>query len=227
MAGFPDTPYIYHITDVSNLSSIIEDGGLWSDAEMVKQSKPVLSVGMNPIKQRRFRLPVKCYPHDRVADYVPFYFCPRSIMLFIIHCSNHPDLVYRGGQGQIIHLEADFCKVINWANSSRNRWAFTHANASAYLTEFHNRLDDLGEIDWEAVAARDFRARRVREGKQAEFLVYQFFPWHLIQRIGVSSEPVQEQVAGALAGASHRPKVQILHRWYYQGGSSDDQLHQR
>jgi len=47
------------------------------------------------------------YPDLYVGDYVPFYFCPRSIMLFIIHQANHPELDYRGGQVPIVHLQAD------------------------------------------------------------------------------------------------------------------------
>jgi len=50
---------------------------------------------------------VKCHPGTKVGQYVPFYFCPRSIMLYILHRGNHPDLDYREGQGPILHLQAD------------------------------------------------------------------------------------------------------------------------
>jgi hypothetical protein len=56
---------------------------------------------MSTIKQRRLALPVTCHPDDHVGDHVPFYFCPRSIMLFVIHCAPplacHPDAVARPG----------------------------------------------------------------------------------------------------------------------------------
>jgi hypothetical protein len=40
---------------------------------------------MSSIKRRRIeQLAVSCHPGTRVGDYVPFYFCPRSIMLFVI-----------------------------------------------------------------------------------------------------------------------------------------------
>ncbi len=39
---------------------------------------------MTEIKRRRlFEIDVQCHPDTMVGDYVPFYFCPRSIMLFI------------------------------------------------------------------------------------------------------------------------------------------------
>ena len=75
---------------------------------------------MSTIKQRRLRLPplVACHPPSTfVGDDAPFYFCPRSIMLFVIHRKNHPDLLYRGGQEPIVHLEADLHEVIAWAEA--------------------------------------------------------------------------------------------------------------
>lgn len=61
--------YIYHITHVDNLSSIIKDGGLRSDAAVIARDKSIASIGMSTIKQRRLNLPVKCHPKDFVGDY--------------------------------------------------------------------------------------------------------------------------------------------------------------
>jgi hypothetical protein len=58
---------------------------------------------MSTIKERRLRLAIECRPGLRVGDCVPFYFCPRSVMLFLLDRGNHPDLTYRGGQGPILH----------------------------------------------------------------------------------------------------------------------------
>ena len=58
---------------------------------------------------------MKCRPGLNVGDCVPFYFCPRSVMLYLIHRANHPELDYRGGQGPIVHLEADLHEAANWA----------------------------------------------------------------------------------------------------------------
>src|SRR5262245_43359662 len=108
----PACPCIYHITHVDNLPSIIAEGGLHSDATMIARAGPVNAIGMSNIKARRLALPVACHPTDKVGEYVPFYFCPRSIMLFVIHRANHPDLSFRGGQQPIVHLEADLNAVV-------------------------------------------------------------------------------------------------------------------
>ena len=148
---------------MDNLPSIIADSGLVSDAAMIARGGPAAAIGMSAIKRRRLQLPLDCHPGDCVGDYVPFYFCPRSIMLYLISCANHPDLSYRGGQGPIVHLEADLHEVVDWANSQQRRWAFSLSNAGAVYAQFRATLNDLGELNWPAIAATDFRTAEVKE----------------------------------------------------------------
>lgn len=211
----PDEPKIYHITHVDNLVSIIDECGLVSDATMTARGGPVAAIGMSRIKKRRLTLPVRCHEGDHVDDYVPFYFCPRSIMLYVIHCANKPELSYRGGQGPIIHLEADLQEVVAWADTENRRWAFSLSNVGAYYTEFRSELSALDELDWEAIRNNDFRSREVKEAKQAEFLVHPTFPWELVSRIGVRTAGVGEKAAEALQTGQHRPGVEIRPDWYY------------
>lgn len=211
----PAHPRIYHITHVDNLPDIVASGCLVSDGTMIAQGGPTAAIGMQGIKRRRLSLPVSCHTGDCVGDYVPFYFCPRSIMLFVIHCANHPDLVYQGGQQPIVHLEADLHAVVAWANQNGCRWAFTLSNAGAFYAEFRASLNDLGDINWAAVAATNFRDPDVKEGKQAEFLVHTSFPWSLVSRIGVRSAATAARVHNAIQGASHQPAVSVKPGWYF------------
>ena len=109
----PEQPKIYHITHVDNLESIVNDGYLHADSTRVQRQGDIV-IGMDNIKIRRLNLPISGYPDTKVGDCVPFYFCPRSIMLYVIHCANHPDLAYRDGQEPIIHIEADLHSVVQW-----------------------------------------------------------------------------------------------------------------
>jgi hypothetical protein len=140
---------------------------------MLQRGGATASIWMGSIKQRRLGLPVKCHAGDTVGAYVPFYFCPRSIMLYLIHRANHPELAYGGGQGPIIHLEADFTAAVAWADSTNRRWAFTLSNAGAVYAEFHDHARNLDKINWDAVRATDFRNQEIKEGKQAEFLMHE------------------------------------------------------
>jgi len=58
-------------------------------------------------------------------------------------------------------------------------------------------------------------SRSVKEGKQAEFLLEQSFPWELVSRIGVRSQQVYGQVRAALQASGHKPHVEIKTDWYY------------
>ncbi|KQW76451.1 DUF4433 domain-containing protein [Methylibium sp. Root1272] len=208
----PARPKIYHICHVDRLASIVA-GGLLSDAEVQRQAPPGTVIGMNNIKQRRLtELTLDSHPGLYVGQCAPFYFCPRSVMLFLIHKRN-PELTYKGGQEPIVHLEADLYDAVAWAQANGRRWAFTLSNAGSYYFEDRADLAQLDQIDWTAVATTQWPA--VKERKQSEFLVEQSFPWHLIERIGVYSGAINAQVAHALPVGGHRPPVAVLPAWYY------------
>lgn len=82
----PDHPKIYHILHVDRLESVTAERRLWCDAEVQRRLPPGTTIGMSSIKQRRLKENfLASYPTLRVGDCVPFYFCPRSIMLYLIH----------------------------------------------------------------------------------------------------------------------------------------------
>ncbi len=212
----PPNPKIYHITHVGNLPRIVADGCLVSDREMIERGGPEQAIGMWAIKRRRVtELGVDPHPGTRVGDYVPFYFCPRSIMLYVIARRNHTKLTYRGGQDPIVHLEADLEEVIAWAEEHGRPWAFSLSNAGAYYTEFRSRREDLDQLDWPSIAATDFRGPGVRAAKQAEFLLHGRFPISLVRRVGVRTPGVQAQAQAALQAMGSAPPVAVLPRWYY------------
>lgn len=209
----PANPKIYHIVHVDNLASIIAAGGLLSDAEMAERPGGTV-IGMGRIKARRLNeLSLSCHPALRVGQCVPFYFCSRSVMLYMIHKRNE-ELTYKGGQEPIVHLEADMRATIDWAQANDKRWAYTLSNAGSYYFEDRSSLDDLGDVNWNSVNARQW-AGAAKDGKQAEFLIEQAFPWHLVERIGVHSQPIAPRVAAAMHGAAHRPVLEIKRDWYY------------
>lgn len=210
----PARPKLYHIAHVDRLPSIVADQCLWCDREVLRRASAGTTIGMNSIKQRRLNeLRLASHPELFVGDCVPFYFCPRSVMLYLICQRNHPELTYRGGQGPIVHFEADLYAVVAWADAQPRRWAFTLSNAGARYFEDRSDLGQLGEIDWNAVQTRDWK--RFKDGKQAEFLLERSFPWHLVERIGVQSRATYTAAVNALPARGHRPPVEIRPEWYY------------
>ena len=207
MARVPAQPKLYHIVHFDRLSSIVGDGCLWSDAEVRRRRSPGTAIGNEVIKERRRKNVLQSHPGLHVGDCVPFYFCPRSVMLYVIH-KNHAQL-----SQSLIHLESDLRQTVTWADRNRVRWAFTLSNAGAFYFEDRCDLAKLHEIDWRAVGAKYWRD--CQEGKQAEFLIEQYFPWCLVSRIGVRTTRASNITSAAIQAAAHRPPVQIIPAWYY------------
>lgn len=209
----PAQPKIYHICHVDRLPSILDCKRLFSDAKVLEHALPGTVVGMSKIKRRRLtELRLDSHPTLYVGQCVPFYFCPRSVMLYLVYRRN-PELDYQGGQEPIIHLEADLHETVEWANAHGRRWAFTLSNAGSRYFEDRDNLDQLTEINWDAVQARNWTP--CREEKQSEFLIEKSFPWRLVRRIGVSNNIVYGQVLNALQRQEHKPTVEVKTDWYY------------
>jgi hypothetical protein len=208
-------PAIYHITHLDNLNSIVGCSRLWSDAERLRQGVNHHNVGLTEIKQSRLReREVHCHPGTMVGEYVPFYFCPRSIMLYLLYRGNRPGLTYTGGQRPILHLVADLEKTVAWADAHGVRWAFSTCNAGAAYAEFFADLARLDRINWAAVRATDFRDPVTKEGKQAEFLVYGGFPWELVERVSAIDAETADCVREALGTGPAIPVVEVQRAWY-------------
>ncbi|MHB8843992.1 MAG: type II toxin-antitoxin system toxin DNA ADP-ribosyl transferase DarT [Nitrospirota bacterium] len=204
---------IYHITHIDNLQRIFESGGLHCDATMCSNGVECVGIAHNHIKERRARTIVPILPGGTLADYVPFYFAPRSPMLYSIHTGYVAG--YEGGQESVLHLVSSAEAV----NEQRLKFVFTNGHAVIAFSNFFNDLDDLDKIDWAIMKAtywNDTDADNDRKRRrQAEFLVHEFFPWELIEKIGVINENMARKVKSALAGCAHKPVVTVQQKWYY------------
>lgn len=208
----PARPKIYHIVHVDKLASISADGRLWSDLVLEQRKPPGTIIGMNHIKERRKQKALPSHPNLKVGECVPFYFGPRSVMLYMMHVRNS-ELAYKGGQEPIVHLVADLQAAVAWATANGKRWAFTLSNAGSNYFEDRTDLNQLGEISWDAVTTKYWQS--CRDAKQAEFLVEREFPWDLVEEIAVCNPATAQLAAQAVATATHRPNVQIRPAWYY------------
>lgn len=184
-----------------------------SSAEMQRRAPIGTTIGMQKIKDRRLTLSLSSRPGLHVGDCVPFYFCPRSPMLYMLHKANSPEIDYKDGQEPIVHLAAGLRKAVGWAEANNLRWAFTDSNAGSYYFEDYADLTDLDKIDWEAVRAVQWSGRR--DKKQAEFLAESRFSWELFDEIGVYSDHQLRKVHEILGGNQSFPPVRIQREWYY------------
>ena len=208
----PARPQIFHIVHIDRLPSILEEGYLLSDREAASRQVAGTAIGMPHIKERRRNKGLFTKPELKVGDCVPFYFCPRSVMLYVIHKRN-PLLPYAGGQEPVIHFRSYLHEAVEWAEESDLHWAFTSINAADQAAEDWDSLDELSRINWEVVYAREWRSDR--SAKQAEFLVEQRFPCSLFNCIGVHNQEIGDRVETLLSQLSYDMPVCLKPNWYY------------
>ena len=200
---------IYHITHVKNLERIVAEGGLHCDRSA--QELKSVNIGHRHIKERRLRRAVPLGPKGTVGEYVPFYFAPRSPMLYVI--SREGVEGYADGERPVIYL----CSTAEAVDSAGLRWVFTEGHADMDYTDFFDDLKDLGKVDWDLMRQRYWhdtnddpdRTRR----RQVEFLVHKFFPWALVSHIGVYDRSIADAVGQIMKGQI--PQVGIQREWYY------------
>lgn len=197
----------------------MQHGHLYSDKTVREYNLPGTAVGMSDIKDRRLNTPLSSYPDLMVGNCVPFYFCPRSIMLYLLHMGNHQGITYSGGQDSIIHLVFDAYTVMEWCNRYSVRWALTLSNAGSAYFEDRKTVDGFDEINWVAIEARKWSgngvSREIKEAKQSEFLVENSLPWELVEMIGVCSQARGNELIRLMAANQYRPKVITVPAWYY------------
>lgn len=203
--------YIYHITHIDNLPMILDAGGLFSDTR--KATLPALptSIAYEDIKEKRARKMVTCGPAGCVADYVPFYFAPKSPMLYTISRGNI--------QGR---KESDIVYLVSTVEHVCGRglgYIFTDGHPIMAFTSFYDSLNNLDQVDWQLMEsnywndiATDMDRKRRR---QAEFLVRDFFPLDLVGLVATSNEHVRKSVASLLECLPGTPAVAVKREWYY------------
>lgn len=204
---------IYHITHIDNLGSIVAAGGLVCDRKRQERQIACQGIAHQHIKGRRAARKVPIPPGGTLADYVPFYFAPRSPMLYAIHSgvvANYP-----AGQRPILHLVSSAETA-----AASLRCIYTDGHAEIAFSAFHADIRQLGAVVdlalmastyWNDTPEHPDRKRR----RQAEFLVHQFFPWSLVESVGVADQQMKQVIDKMLEGAEHRPPVQVRPRWYY------------
>jgi hypothetical protein len=205
---------IYHITHLRNLQSIIDAGGLMAKNALDRQQINYADIAHQSIQDRRATVQVPCGAKGVLHDYVPFYFAPRSPMLYTIKMGNVAG--YQEGQNPVIYFVCEAESI----SSTRIEFAFTDGHAIIGYSSFYNNLNTLDDvIDWNVMktnywADTDEDGDRKRR-RQAEFLIHQFCPWDLIREIGVINPQMKGKVEELLQNVNYCPPVRVYSSWYY------------
>lgn len=209
---------LYHFTHVDNLSAILDSKRLVADG-VTRESGLVTDVGDRDVKASQRARAVPIPPGGVVADYVPFYFAPRSPMMFRIAC-DHRDAVpgrYPGGDDPLVYLMTS----VDLLGPLGAAWIATDGNAASSVTEFTSNPTALRDlIDWPLMEAtcwhntpEDLDRQRRR---MAELLVHREFPVELITGIATRTPSRERDVRRVLAGHGlGNLYVGVRPAWYY------------
>jgi hypothetical protein len=204
---------LFHFTHISHVSSVCGEGLVCDSAV---GARLLTEAGEPDIKVRRRTIRVPAEPGGVVADYVPFYFAPRSPMLFRIHRGGVP--TYTGGQSDLVYV----CTTVERLQECGVALVFTDRNAATSYAAFRADSEDwraAGFIDWPLMGERywsnDAEHPDRKERRMSECLAHTLVPWHAVQAIGVRDENAAERVQTTLAGADHQPRVLVRPAWYF------------
>ncbi len=208
---------IYHMTHIRNLESIIDAGGLMAKNMLDQKQIGYADIAHQGIQDRRATVRVPYGAKGVLHDYIPFYFAPCSPMLYAIKMGNVAG--YQEGQNSIIYFVCEAESV----SSTEIEFAFTDGHAIMGYSSFYNDLNFLSnQIDWDVMntnywADTDEDGDRKRR-RQAEFLIHEFFPWHLIREIGVINSQMKgerEKLKNYYKMLTTTPPVKVYSNWYY------------
>ena len=203
------------MTRIERLASVVEHG-LLPDNVCRKRQVGGVEIGYDHIKRRRAQRPVPCGGGGTLGDYVPFYFAPRSPMLFAVtrglvsaEAANTERIVYLVSSTQTLR-EAGLTVVVS------NR----HAELGyAELTDRDEDLDDDNFVDWPLMTATYWNNTPNdpdrKERRQAECLVQPRVSWQFIEGIVTKTEGARAEVRRSLATACEHPPVVVRPDWYF------------
>ncbi|MEM9419072.1 MAG: DUF4433 domain-containing protein [Planctomycetota bacterium] len=207
----PDQYRVFRITHVDNIPWIL-DNGLHCESSDVRDENYV-SIGMADLISKRRRRSVPVDPGGVLADYVPFYFTPKSIMLYNIKTGYNG--VTRRPNDEIVLLVSRLPQL----SDAGVKYIFTDGHAYPTETEYFDDDNDLDQVDWELLYTCDFERDPNDPGKltryQAEALVYQHVPVDALTGIVCNSDRVKKRLQQQIDDRGLGYGVVTRPRWYF------------
>lgn len=204
--------YCYRITHINNLTLLLQNG-------IVSRHHPnannnYIDIGNPEIIDVRSATPVKINNYGMIGDYVPFYFTPKSIMLYNIITGYWHPLVPKRSRSEILVIR---CLISNLATLPQ--WYFTNGQGNDMASSHYNDLADLNQIDWQSIQNSDFsksdgdydRPRRY----QAEFLVHGQVPLISIESLNVYNDQTANVVTSVLNQNNINLAVNIQPQYFF------------
>ena len=221
----PHPTRLFHITAIANLPAIFAAGSLLSKNGGAAAGINYQNIAHAGAQGARAARRVPDPPGGLVHDFVPFYFAPRSPMLYAINGGRVANCPWR--QEDIVHFETTVQAVV----AARNPFVFYDRNATLAFSTAHTDLVELDTVIawdlltepplldgfcayWHNRAASERYVDRM-ERRQAEFLVRDNVPLSCMTRVGVIDAARRVEVQELLLQTDARMKVDVMPGWYF------------
>ena len=205
----PERALIWRIIHRDNLDWVLAHGLQCANSGM--RDPNFIPIGNPDLIAGRKEKHVQLAPGGTLSDYIPFYFTPFSPMMMNILSGRG---VPARSREETCILVSSLPKVVEKGLS----FIFTDRHAYADLANFYSDLNELSNIDWERIQAKDFKRDPEDPEKfekyQAEALVHQELPVDALLGVVCYSEAVKSRVAELAESHSINLDVQVRPRWY-------------
>ncbi|WP_337060085.1 type II toxin-antitoxin system toxin DNA ADP-ribosyl transferase DarT [Kineococcus sp. G2] len=211
----PQPTLVYHMTRIERLAGMVREG-LLSDTECRRRGITGVGIGYSHLKERRAHRTVPCGAGGTLADYVRWYFAPRSPMLYAIT------------KGQVGAEAAQTEEIVYVVSSTqRLREAGVTVVASdrhavlqlARLSADDADLDGDDFVDWGLMEARMWAPTPDqpdrKERRQAECLAHPSVPWSAVAGVVTRTEEAARKVETVLRDCGGTTYVDVRPHWYF------------
>lgn len=206
----PEKALIWRIVHRDNLAWILDNGLHCANSGVL--SPDYVNIGNADLIDKRRHRVVPIAPGGTLADYVPFYFTPFSVMMKNIHSGwgvpqrrNEEIVILVSSLPHIQQLGLPF--------------VFTNAHAYPDWTNYYSDLAQLGEIDWGLLQRRDFKRDaddpRKMERYQAEALIHRHLPVQGILGIVCYTDALKQSIEQAIQARNLTLQVYARTGWYF------------
>jgi hypothetical protein len=207
-----DKAFIFRVTHIDNVPWLLENGVHCRNSD--RRDPNFRQIGNPELIDRRMRRAVPVPPGGSLSDYVPFYFTPHSPMLLNIKTGHNG--MKQTPMRDIVILVSSLHRLVEHGVP----FVFTDRHAYLRTAQFTGDLADLRLIDWEILAAHDFKRDPGDPGKieryQAEALVYRLVPVSTLLGIACYNQQAEAAVAGLLKSADVSLKTAVRAHWYFE-----------
>lgn len=221
----PNPTRLFHITALANIPAILARGALVSKTASAVAGINYQNIAHAGAQGARARRTVPNPPGGGIHDYVPFYFAPRSPMLYAINGGKVLGCNWR--QEDIAHFETTVTAVTGTGQPI----VFYDRNATLEYSVPYTDLAHLGTaVAWDLLTeapqkdgfctfwqSKTTPERYVdrMERRQAEFLVKDTFPLRAMTRIGVVNVDKANEVRAMLLQHQIALPVVVMPDWYF------------